>query len=134
MPSGTLNETINQTVNKAINEKLNEKLNETLKVKLVIDKPTGEFGAVIIPICMFLFLAIGRVFARAGEGLFFGLGVGFLFRTIEIRRSGRRPGGIAFAAGFFLAFSIGLLLRAKAAAPLFAIACGLLLMTYFKRF
>lgn len=134
MSSAALNETLNETINQTVSKAINEKLNENLSVKVVVAKPAGEFGFVIIPICMFLFMAVGRIFARAGEGLFIGIGTGFLLRAIEIRRGGRRPGGSAFAAGFFLAFGLGLLLRAKAAAPLFAIACGLLLMTYFKKF
>lgn len=97
-------------------------------------QPAKEFGFVIVPICMFLFGALGRVFQRPGEGFMLGMGAGFLMRAMELRRGGRRCGGTAFAAGFFLAMSLGIIFKIKAAAPLLAIACGLLLMTYFKKF
>ena len=133
-PSAPLNETLNETINKTVNNAINEKLNETLNVKVVIAKPTGEFGFVIVPICMFLFGALGRLLFKGGEGFLLGIGVGFLLRAIEVRRGGRRSSGMAFTAAFFIILSLGLIFRLKAAAPLFAIACGLLLMTYFKKF
>ena len=134
MPSAALNQTLNETINQTVNKAINEKLNESLNVKVVIAKPAGEFGFVIIPICMFLFGALGRLLFKGGEGFLLGIGVGFLLRALEVRRSGRRSGGMAFTAAFFIILSLGLIFRLKAAAPLFAIACGLLLMTYFKKF
>ncbi len=109
-------------------------ISETVNIKINTAEPVKEFGFIIVPICMFLFGALGRVFLKSGEGFILGLGAGFLFRCFEMRKNGRRPGGTAFAAGFFLALSLGLIFRVKAAAGLLAIACGLLLMTYFKRF
>lgn len=94
----------------------------------------SEFGFVIIPICMFLFGALGRIFTKSGTGFIFGLGAGFLFRAIEIRRRQGRSGSYAFAAGFFLTLSLGIIFRTPQAGGLLAVAFGLLLMTYFKRF
>lgn len=132
--SAALNETLGETINQTVNKAINDKLNESLNIKVVVSKPAGEFGFIIIPICMFLFGALGRLLFKGGEGFLLGIGVGFLLRAIEVRRGGRRPAGMALMAGFFIILSLGLILRLKAAAPLFAIACGLLLMTYFKKF
>jgi len=95
---------------------------------------SGEFGFIIVPICMFLFGALGRIFTKSGAGFIFGLGAGFLFRAIEIRRRQGRSASYAFAAGFFLTLSLGIIFRTPQAGGLLAIAFGLLLMTYFKRF
>lgn len=117
-------------------ESSSEEINSNIKIAIslpVSGQSSKEFGFVIVPICMFLFGALGRVFLKGGEGFLLGIGVGFFLRAIEVRRGGRKSGGMAFAAGFFIILSLGLIFRIKAAAPLLAIACGLLLMTYFKK-
>ncbi|HPG59841.1 MAG TPA: adenylate/guanylate cyclase domain-containing protein [Candidatus Wallbacteria bacterium] len=119
---------------RSLREANQQAIPDTANIKTNVAEPVKEFGFVIVPICMFLFGALGRVFLKSGEGFILGLGAGFLFRCLEMRKNGRRPGATAFAAGFFLALSLGLIFRIKAAAGLLAIAFGLLLMTYFKRF
>lgn len=94
----------------------------------------GEFGFIIVPICMFLFGALGRFFTKSSAGFIFGLGAGFLFRAIEIRRRQGRSSSYAFAAGFFLTLSLGIIFRTPQVGGLLAVAFGLILMTYFKRF
>ena len=95
---------------------------------------TKQFGFIIVPICMLFFGAIFRAAFKSPHGFIFGIGIGFLIRSLEIRNSNKRSSFSAFMGGFFTIVSLGLFLGFKTIAAPLGIAFGLLLMAYFKNF
>ncbi len=141
--NANVEEIANAAVNKAlraarIKNSTGETGDESIKIKIRLENEQGVrsklMGGIMVPVCMFFFGALGKMFGMSGAGFIFGIGAGFLAQIIELKMYGMKIGGLAFPAAIFLFLGTGIFFGNQGPFMLMGIATGLFFTVFFKRF